>query len=86
MTAGEKYRQIRREAAGTGWALAVLIVFWCLAGFGLARTEVSFLRLPLWVWAAVGGSWLLALGLVKYLTARVFRDMELDEEEGHDDR
>ncbi len=86
MTAGEKYRQTRREAVGTGWALVVLIVFWCLAGFGLSRVEVRFLHLPLWVWAAVGGSWLLALGLVKYLTARVFRDMDLGEEAGHDER
>ncbi len=86
MTAGEKYRQTRREAAGTGWALAVLILFWCLAGFGLASVNVRFFHLPLWIWAAVGGSWLLSLVLVKFLVTRVFRDMELGEEAEHDSR
>ena len=44
MTRFDKYRQVVREARGTGWAL-------------------------------------LALALVRYLTTRVFRDMELDDEE-----
>ena len=33
MTDWEKYQQIRREAAYTGLALLVLILFWCWAGF-----------------------------------------------------
>ena len=79
MTPWEKYRQVAREAVGTGWALLALILFWCAAGFGLAHV-------PLWVWVAIGGTWFLAVFLVKFLTAKVFRDMALDEEADHDGR
>ena len=87
VTRFDKYRQVVREARGTGWALLALILFWSAAGFGLSCAPVTIGYLPRWVWAAVGGSWLLALALVKYLTTRVFRDMELDDEEArHDGR
>ena len=93
MTPWEKYRQVVREAVGTGWALLALILFWCTAGFGLAHVPVTFAHVPvtfahvpLWVWAAIGGTWFLAVFLVKFLTAKVFRDMALDEEADHDGR
>ena len=87
MTRFDKYRQVVREARGTGWALLALFLFWSAAGFGLSWAPVTIGSLPLWVWAAGGGAWLLALALVKYLTTRVFRDMELDDEEArHDGR
>lgn len=86
MTPWEKYRQVVREAVGTGWALLTLILFWCAAGFGLAHVPVTFVHVPLWVWVAIGGTWFLAVFLVKFLTAKVFRDMALDEEADHDGR
>lgn len=87
MTPWEKYRQVFREALSTGWALLALILFWCAAGFGLADMPLTFAHIPLWVWAAIGGTWLLAVLLVKFLTARVFRDMALEEEAAdHDGR
>ena len=86
MTPWEKYRQVAREAVGTGWALLALILFWCAAGFGLAHVPVTFAHVPLWVGAAIGGTWFLAVFLVKFLTAKVFRDMALDEEADHDGR
>lgn len=87
MTPWEKYRQVVREAVGTGWALIALLLFWVAAGFGLAPVSVKIAHVPLWVWAAIGGTWLLAVLLVKVLTARVFRDMALDDEEtDHDGR
>ena len=86
MTPWEKYRQVAREAVGTGWALLALILFWGAAGFGLAHVPVTFAHVPLWVWVAIGGTGFLAVFLVKFLTAKVFRDMALDEEADHDGR
>jgi uncharacterized membrane protein YhdT len=82
MTDWEKYQQIRREAAYTGLALLVLILFWCWAGFGLADVELEIFGLPLWAVTSSIGVWLFAIVLVKLLLKFVFRDMPLDEEKG----
>ena len=81
MTDWEKYQQIRREAAFTGLALLVLILFWCWAGFGLSDVEGEFFGLPLWVMTSSIGVWFFAIVLVKLLLKYVFRDMSLDDEE-----
>ena len=52
MTEKEKYRQVCREAAATGIALLVLIVFWLFAGFGLSGSAATVFRLPLWAAAS----------------------------------
>ncbi len=80
MTEEEKYRQIKREALATGGALAVIIVFWLAAGFGLAPLRVQVFHLPLWVVASCFGTWLLSVVLVRLLTKYVFRDMNLEED------
>ena len=41
MSEKEKYLQIRREAMWTGITLLILIVFWVLAGFGLAGSFLT---------------------------------------------
>ncbi|MFV0636593.1 YhdT family protein [Mitsuokella sp.] len=83
----EKYRQVQKEAAATGLLLLILIGFWVFAGFGLASVSVEIFHLPLWVWTATIGVWLFAILGVKILTATVFEDMSLeDEEAGHDDK
>ncbi len=83
----EKYRQVRKEAAATGLLLLILIGFWIFAGFGLCGSGVELFHLPLWVWTATIGVWLFAIIGVKILTATVFKDMSLeDEEAGHDDK
>ena len=79
MTEWEKYQQIRREAAFTGLALLVLILFWCWAGFGLAGVATEIYGLPLWAVASSIGVWLFAIVLVKVLLKFVFRDMPLDD-------
>ena len=78
MTDWEKYQQIRREAAFTGLALLVLILFWCWAGFGLADVDTEIFGLPLWALTSSIGVWLFAIVLVKILLKCVFRDMPLD--------
>ena len=78
----EKYRQVRKEAAGTALLLLFLIVAWIAAGFGLAGSSVELFHLPLWVWTATIGIWLFAIIGVKILTATVFVDMSLDDEDG----
>ena len=83
MTEKEKYRQVCREAAATGIALLILIVFWLFAGFGLSGSAATVFRLPLWEAASTVGVWIFAIALVWALTKFVFRDMDL-EEERHD--
>lgn len=77
----EKYRQVRKEAAGTALLLLILIGAWIAAGFGLAEIPVELFHLPLWVWTATIGIWLFAIIGVKILTATVFVDMSLDDSE-----
>ncbi len=79
MTEKEKYRQICREAAATGMALVLLILFWLFAGFGLSGSSVTVFRLPLWAAVSTVGVWLFAILLVRVLTKRIFRDMDLEE-------
>ena len=81
MTEWEKYQQIRWEAAYTGLALLVLILFWCWAGFGLSDVQAEVCGLPLWAVTSSIGVWFFAIVLVKLLLRFVFRDMSLDQEE-----
>ncbi len=80
MTEKEKYRQVCREAAATGIALLILIVFWLFAGFGLSDSTMTIFRLPLWAAASTVGVWLFAIVLVWVLTKFVFKDMDLGDE------
>lgn len=79
----EKYRQICREARYTGLALLVLIVFWLVAGFGLAGVEGEILGLPIWAVTSSIGVWFFAIVLVKLLLLYVFRDIDWEEKK-HD--
>ena len=84
MTRKEKYRQVRREAIATGLALAALIVYWLLAGFGTANfldNSIRIAGLPLWVVLGTFGTWAMALVIVTLLLRFVFRDMPLDDDE-----
>ncbi|MBR4695184.1 MAG: YhdT family protein [Selenomonadaceae bacterium] len=82
MTNEEKYQQIRREAKWTGIALFLLILFWLAAGFGAAQFQVKVFHLPLWAVTSSIGVWLMAILLVRFLVKYVFRDMDLQDEEG----
>ena len=79
MSEYEKYRQLCREAGYTGGALLVLIVFWLVAGFGMAGVKEEIFGLPVWALTASIGVWLFAIVLVKLLLLLVFKDMDLEE-------
>jgi len=81
MKRSDKFRQANREAVATVLATAAVIVFWCLAGFGLADSSVTILHTPLWVWGGCVGTWIFAIGVTFYLTKYVFVDFNLDDDE-----
>lgn len=49
MKRSDKFRQANREALATVLATIAVIIFWCLAGFGLADSDITFWHTPLWV-------------------------------------
>ena len=75
----EKYRQCRKEAGATGILLVLLILFWCVAGFGLSGTDADVFGLPLWAVLGTVGVWAFAILGVIVLVRGVFRDLPLDE-------
>ncbi len=81
MKRSEKFRQANREAKATVIAAAAVIVFWCLAGFGLADADVFILNTPLWVWGGCVGTWIFAVLVTVFLTKKVFVNFNLDDEE-----
>jgi uncharacterized membrane protein YhdT len=81
MKRSDKFRQANREAKATVVAAAAVIVFWCLAGFGLADSEITFLHTPLWVWGGCVGTWLFAILVTVFLSERVFKNFDLDSKE-----
>ncbi len=81
MNRKEKFKQANREANATWLALLIVIVFWCVAGFGLADVKVEFFQTPLWVWAGCIGTWLFVIVVSVVLANCIFKDMDLDDKE-----
>ncbi len=77
MTDAEKFSLIRREALYTGLALAGLIIFWLIAGFGLAGVDVKIFHVPLWAFAGSIGVWIFAIFISWVLSRKLFRDIDL---------
>ena len=77
MTDAEKFSLVRREALYTGLALAGLIIFWLVAGFGLAGVDVKIFHVPLWAVAGSIGVWLFAIVISWVLSRKLFRDIDL---------
>ena len=82
MKRSEKFRQANREAKATCVAAAAVIVFWCLTGFGLADSDITFLHTPLWVWGGCVGTWIFAVLVTIFLSKKVFKNFDLDSKEG----
>lgn len=81
MKRSDKFRQANKEAKATVIATILVIIFWWIAGFGLADIQISFLHTPLWVWGGCVGTWLFAILVTLYLTKYVFKNFDLDDEE-----
>ena len=80
-TEAEKFSLVKREAVYTGIALALLIIFWLVAGFGLASVDVKIFHLPLWAVAGSIGVWLFAICASYILSHKLFKDMDLGGDE-----
>ena len=81
LTEAEKFSLVRREAIYTGLALAGLIIFWLIAGFGLANVDVKIFHLPLWAVAGSIGVWIFAICASYILSHKLFKDIDLGGEE-----
>lgn len=81
MTEAEKFSLVKREAVYTGIALVGLIIFWLIAGFGLANSDVKIFHLPLWAVAGSIGVWLFAICASYILSRKLFKDIDLGGEE-----
>ena len=76
-TDAEKFSLVRREAIYTGLALAGLIIFWLIAGFGTASSEIKIFHLPLWAVLGSIGVWLVAIVISAILSKVLFKDIDL---------
>ncbi|MBR6713306.1 MAG: YhdT family protein [Selenomonadaceae bacterium] len=82
-TEAEKFSLVRREAIYTGLALAGLIIFWLIAGFGTASSEIKIFHLPLWAVLGSIGVWVVAIAISAILSKVLFKDVDLGGDE-HD--
>ena len=82
-TETEKFSLVRREAIYTGLALAGLIIFWLIAGFGTASSEIKIFHLPLWAVLGSIGVWVVAIVISAILSKVLFKDVDLGGDE-HD--
>ncbi len=76
-TDAEKFSLVRREAIYTGLALVGLIIFWLIAGFGTASSEIRIFHLPLWAVLGSIGVWLVAIVISAVLSKILFKDIDL---------
>ena len=76
-TEAEKFSLVRREAIYTGLALAGLIIFWLIAGFGTASSEIKIFHLPLWAVLGSIGVWVVAIVISAILSKILFKDVDL---------
>lgn len=76
----QKMAQATREAKATVWALVAMILAWILLGFGLSGLDIKLLGLPLWVWGATVGVYIVSIVIVVILRTFVFEDFDLEDE------
>jgi len=77
----EKFSLIKREAIYTGLALVGLIIFWLIAGFGTASSEIKIFHLPLWAVLGSIGVWFVAIAISAVLSKILFKDVDLGGED-----
>ena len=74
----QKFGLVKREAIYTALALVGLIIFWLVAGFGTAGSDVKIFHLPLWAVLGTVGVWLVAIFISALLSQKLFTDMDLE--------
>ncbi len=77
MNDAQKFSLVKREAIYTGFALMGLIIFWLIAGFGTASSEIKIFHLPLWAILGSVGVWLVAILISAILSKILFKDVDL---------
>ena len=77
MSDAQKFSLVKREAIYTGLALCGLIIFWLVAGFGTASSDVKIFHLPLWAMLGTVGVWLVAIFISAVLSKVFFKDVDL---------
>lgn len=77
MNDAQKFNVVKREAIYTGLALAALIIFWIIAGFGTSSLDVKIFYLPLWAILGTIGVWIFAIVISFILSRKLFTDMDL---------
>lgn len=77
MNEAQKFSLVKREAIYTGIALAGLIIFWLMAGFGTASSEIKIFHLPLWAVLGSIGVWIVAITISAILSKILFKDVDL---------
>ena len=77
----QKFSLVKREAIYTGLALAGLIIFWLIAGFGTASLDVKIFHLPLWAVLGSIGVWFFAIIISAVLSKILFKDVDLGGED-----
>lgn len=81
LTYRQKMLQANKEAKATLVALALCIVVWALAGFGLSGLDIEIFSTPVWIVGGTIGTWVFAIAAAVFLAKRVFADFDLDDEE-----
>ena len=81
MSDAQKFSLVRREAIYTGLALAGLIIFWLIAGFGTSSLDVKIFHLPLWALLGTVGVWIVAICISAVLSKVLFKDVDLGGED-----
>ena len=77
MSDAQKFSLVKREAIYTGLALCGLIIFWLIAGFGTASSDVKIFHLPLWAILGSIGVWFVAILISAVLSQILFKDVDL---------
>ena len=79
MKRSEQFRQANREAKTTVLATVVVILFWILAGFGLAGSDIVIFDTPIWVIGGCIVSWLFAVVVAWWLAEYVIKDVDTED-------
>ena len=79
MKRSEQFRQANREAKTTMLATIVVILFWILAGFGLAGSDIVIFDTPIWVIGGCIVSWLFAVVVAWWLAEYVIKDVDSED-------